>query len=97
MTNDNQNGLYQTDQDAISETEIHSKSRPTTKGEEKTEVLNFDNPDYSFIPKGYHEWRQRGPYCVCISCELEHAIYIGMDKLLIGIDEKGQPIIKKKV
>lgn len=100
MKNDSQNGLYQTNQEAISENEIHSDSYTSTDSEVKKEIgeaLDFNNPDYSFIPKGYHEWRQRGPYCICTSCELEHAIYLGMDKLLIGIDEKGQPIVKKKV
>jgi len=102
MTNDSQNSSYQTNQEIISENEIYSDSRssPDSKTRDSGEVgeaLDFNNPDYSFIPKGYHEWRQRGPYCICTSCELEHAIYLGMDKLLIGIDEKGQPIVKKKV
>lgn len=60
------------------------------------EVLNFDNPDYTFIPKGYHEWRQQGYYLVCKSCELQHAVWIGKDKLMVGVDEKGNPILKKR-
>lgn len=92
MTNENQNNLYQTNQDITGKDEVHSDSH-----QESSEILNFDNPSYSFVPKGYHEWRQRGPYCVCVSCELEHAIYIGMDKLLIGIDEQGQPILEKRI
>lgn len=60
-----------------------------------SESLDFSKPDYEFKPGDYHEWHQRGPYCVCTSCEIEHAIYIGMDKLLVGLDEKG-PILKKR-
>lgn len=95
MTNENQDNLYQTNQDTTGKDEVHSDSH--LPQQESGEVLNFNNPSFSFVPKGYHEWRQRGPYCVCTSCELEHAIYVGMDKLLIGIDEEGQPILKKKV
>jgi len=95
MTNENQDNLYQTNQDTTGKDEVHSDSH--LPQQESSEVLNFNNPSFSFVPKGYHEWRQRGPYCVCTSCELEHAIYVGMDKLLIGIDEEGQPILKKKV
>lgn len=92
MTNENQDNLYQTKQDTTGKDEVHSDPY-----QESSEVLNFDNPSFSFVPKGYHEWRQRGPYAVCTSCELEHALYIGMDQTLIGIDKQGQPILKKKV
>ncbi|MFA5443148.1 MAG: hypothetical protein WC286_04680 [Bacilli bacterium] len=98
MTNENQDNLYQTNQDTTGKDEVHNDSHLHPKeSSDPSEVLNFNNPSFSFVPKGYHEWRQRGPYCVCTSCELEHAIYVGMDKLLIGIDEEGQPILKKKV
>lgn len=40
-----------------------------------------------------HKWRQRGVWVVCISCESEHAIHIGVKKMLRGIDDGGNPII----
>lgn len=65
------------------------------KQSEEVEELDFTNPTYSFIPKGSHEWRQRGPYLVCKSCELEHAVWIGIDKQMVGVSEDGQPILKQ--
>lgn len=61
-------------------------------GEE--ELLDFNKPDFTFSPRGNHEWRQQGPYLVCKSCDLEHAVWIGMKKQMVGISEDGQPIIK---
>jgi hypothetical protein len=60
------------------------------------EVLDFNRPTFSFLPNEAHDWRQRGPFLVCKSCEIEHATYIGPDRLLIGIDDKGRPILKKR-
>lgn len=57
---------------------------------------NFDNPEFVFTPKGVHNWRQEGPYAVCRSCEVEHAIWIGMEKIMVGIDEEGRPILKPR-
>jgi len=59
------------------------------------EVLDFNKPDYVFVPKGNHDWRQQGYYLVCKSCELQHAIYVGPDKIMVGMDEKG-PILKER-
>lgn len=42
-----------------------------------------------------HRWIQQGPYLVCQSCELKHAVYIGMDKQLIGFDENNKPLFRK--
>ena len=67
------------------------------ENEEKIEeVLDFTKPDFIFKPKENHEWRQQGPYLVCKSCEIEHASYIGMGKILIGLNEEGQPIFKDR-
>lgn len=63
---------------------------------EEYEVLNFNKPDYKFVPSGHHEWRQQGSYLVCKSCDLTHAIYIGINKVFSGYNEKGQPILKKR-
>lgn len=61
-----------------------------------TENLDFTKPDFEFKPKEVHDWRQRGFYLVCKSCEIEHATYIGSEKLLIGLNPDGQPIFKRR-
>jgi len=66
------------------------------KNERETEVLDFNKPDFSFIPKGVHEWRQQGYYLVCKSCDLEHAVWIGNNRILIGINDKGEPILERR-
>ena len=66
---------------------------PKQKNEE---VLDFNKPTYSFVPKGNHDWRQRGPYIICLSCELQHAVWIGMEKIMVGINKEGKPILKKR-
>jgi hypothetical protein len=66
------------------------------QNEELYEDLDFNKPTFEFNPKGNHEWRQQGPYIICKSCELEHASWIGMERILIGINEKGQPILKRR-
>jgi len=60
------------------------------------QAYNFDKPEFTFIPKGIHNWRQEGPYLVCRSCEIHHAVYIGMEKMMVGIDENGNPILKSR-
>ena len=65
------------------------------KNEEIKEELDFNKPDFIFIPKGNHIYRQEGYYLVCRSCELNHAVFIGKDKILVGM-ENGQPILKKR-
>lgn len=59
------------------------------------EIINTNEPLFAFEPGlTGHQWRQQGPYIVCKSCELVHALRIGMNKQLIGIDEEGMPILK---
>lgn len=60
----------------------------------ETETLDFNDPAYKFVPNGQHEWRQRGPYLVCVSCELQHAVWVGTDKHMVGINKDGLPILK---
>ena len=67
-----------------------------TQVEQDTETLDFDNPTYKFVPKEQHDWRQQGPYLVCKGCEIEHAVYIGMAKVLTGLEEDGTPILKPR-
>lgn len=71
-----------------------NKEEEEVKGE--VEELNFEKPDFVFLPKDNHEWRQQGPYLCCKSCEVEHAVWIGVEKMLVGLDEKGQPILKTR-
>lgn len=63
----------------------------------QTETLDFNKPSFTFKPNENHNWRQQGPYIVCKSCELEHAIRVGMDKIMVGLNKKGQPILKNRV
>ena len=60
------------------------------------EELNFNIPDYKFVPNEQHEWRQQGPYLVCKSCEIQHAMYIGMKRILTGLKEDGTPILRDR-
>ncbi|OFW53993.1 MAG: hypothetical protein A2163_07940 [Actinobacteria bacterium RBG_13_35_12] len=71
-------------------------AQPNNEEKEDTEILDFDQPNFKFNPNEYHEWRQQGPYLVCRNCELIHAIYVGMDKLLVGLDSEGRPLFKKR-
>ena len=61
-----------------------------------SEVLDFNNPDFIYKPPGRHTYRQEGPYLVCRTCELHHAIFIGMDKIMVGEDENGVPVLKER-
>jgi hypothetical protein len=76
---------------------LWSKQSMNNQNEEpESETLDLSKPDYSFTPKGTHEWRQMGYYLVCKSCDLEHAIFIGPDKILVGVNETGQPLLKRR-
>ena len=61
-----------------------------------TERLDFNRPDYSLTPGATHRWRQRGYYIHCNSCELEHGIFIGAEKMLTGIGANGEPILSTR-
>ena len=62
---------------------------------EETEVLDFNQASFVFRPNENHEWRQQGPYLVCKTCEIEHAVWIGMKKQMAGMDKEGKPILKE--
>ena len=64
--------------------------------EDIQETIDFSKPDYVFLPQGTHTYRQAGPYLVCRSCEVQHASYIGMEKIMTGVTDKGEPILKKR-
>lgn len=61
------------------------------KGEEEllTNVIHF--------PAGRHVWRQQGSYLVCKECPLTHAVYVGINKIMVGEDEGGRPKLRDKV
>lgn len=65
------------------------------KTDKKIESLDFNKPDFVFTPKGEHIYQQQGYYLICDSCDLRHGVYIGPDKLLVGL-KKGQPILKTR-
>lgn len=46
------------------------------------------------IKKKKHEWRQKGPFIECQSCEYKHGYFIGINRVLIGINEDGSPIFE---
>lgn len=52
---------------------------------------------FEFTPSAMCTYRQRGPYIICVSCELQHAVYIGMQAVMVGTDESGRPILKKRL
>lgn len=52
--------------------------------------------EFEFTPTGTCSFRQRGPYLVCVSCEVQHATWIGMDKIMTGEDENGKPIVRSR-
>lgn len=58
------------------------------------DILDFTKPDFIFTAKGNHIWKQGGPYLMCSNCELQHAVYIGTEKIMTGIDTNGDPILK---
>lgn len=64
--------------------------------EEEQDTLDFTKPDYVFLPKGNHFYRQQGYYLVCKSCEITHAVWIGPDHLMVGCKEDGSPVLKKR-
>jgi hypothetical protein len=74
------------------------KTQQTQSEDERpdNDELNFDKPQFTFVPKGNHVYRQEGPYIVCYSCELTHALFIGIENIMVGIDKTGAPIIKKR-
>jgi hypothetical protein len=62
--------------------------------ESESEILDFNKPSFKFIPPGIHDWIQRGYHLVCRSCDLEHGVYIGPDKLMVGKGKDNKPILK---
>jgi hypothetical protein len=59
------------------------------------EEKDLERPDFVFMPKGNHLWKQQGYYLVCNSCDLSHAVFIGKEKMLVGFKD-GQPVLKTR-
>lgn len=68
-----------------------------TELKEEVETMDWSKPDYVFTPKSIHRWRQQGYSLICIGCELEHGVYIGPTKLMVGENEDGTPIFTNRV
>lgn len=59
--------------------------------DEAPETIESPQPEPVF-PE-YHQWKQDGPWLRCHSCPQEHGSYIGVDRQLIGVTEKGEPVL----
>jgi hypothetical protein len=57
---------------------------------------NFKQQHQIPVPKivEKHEWRQRGPELVCVSCQSPHAHHIGINRRFMGYDGDGNIIVK---
>lgn len=74
------------------------QTKPSTSEElvEKPDEGEVYRPDFVFLPKGRHMYRQEGPYLVCRTCELHHSVYVGMENIMIGENENGEPILRRR-
>lgn len=45
--------------------------------------------------KAKHNWRQKGNEIICDACVFPHAAILPPNKRLVGIDEKGFPILEE--
>lgn len=72
------------------------RQQSMTNEEPLSESKPIDKPDYEFKPNEIHEWRQQGFYLICKSCELQHAVFIGSENILVGINKEGKPILKSR-
>lgn len=59
------------------------------------QVEEIKNKAVEKVLRARHEWRQKGQWIICQSCETPHAFCVGMNKRLIGIGEQGEPLIKE--
>jgi len=76
--------------------QMNDEKNGEEKDESITEVLDFTKPDFEFKPKEYHGWRQQGFFLICKSCEITHATFIGSEKLMVGTNNNGQPILQDR-
>ena len=67
-------------------------AKQKTKQNNIVEELDFDNPDFKFEAKNCR-YKQQGPYLICQTCKVQHAVYIGPNRRMVGEKENGEPII----
>ena len=80
--------------------ELKSDPKKPLEGEVKDKAWHFeiDKNKLETLPKPGivgHQWRQKGPYLVCSSCPIKHAVWIGMERQLIGFNEDGTPLLRR--
>lgn len=46
--------------------------------------------------KEKHQWKQKGNVLICEKCKVRHGLYLPPDKIMIGQDGNGMPILKNK-
>lgn len=76
-----------------------SKEERRAKAAEKWEESKKDWAELTeevFENKLEGTWIQKGPYIYKKDAKLEFATYVGNDYELTGIDDKGQPVLRKK-
>lgn len=77
---------------------LHTKQQAEPL-EEVVEEIKGDSElmnDITRFPAGRHEWRQQGTFLVCRGCPLTHAVHVGIDRIMVGEDEDGKPIMRKR-
>lgn len=42
------------------------------------------------------KWVQQGPYIINTGSSLDYGIFVGMELILVGVDETGQPVLKSR-
>ncbi len=57
---------------------------------------DFANSPHKFRLDKVHNWLQRGYYVHCTACPLEHGLWVGKDKLMVGIDADNMPILETR-
>ena len=65
----------------------------------KEEKIKEEESFHQLAPstvKEVHEWKQHGNQLICDSCPSRHGIYIPTNKIMTGVDEKGNPILKNR-
>ena len=70
------------------------QSNPPENEAEAVEAESYINK-VVYFPAGQHVWRQQGPYVVCRECELHHAVFVGVDKIMVG-EEDGKPVLRDR-
>lgn len=74
---------------------LKSKKNKNIEELDKSKWHKLDEiEEYKNSIKG--KWVQRGPYIINTSSKLDYGIYVGIEQMLVGVDKKGQPILKSR-